>query len=321
MFDDLDSQTELKVVDDTQKAHYDLIIVGGGPAGMTAAIAAVQNGMKAILIEKAVLGGRIHTIGSVQNYMGLSGDISGEELSRNMEEQVKGSNIDIAWEDVSSINVIDSFVFVRTNLNKLFTAPYAIIGTGLSPKKLGIPGEESFFGRGVSYSAVVDKDYFRGKTVAIIGGGNYAVAQALYLENVASKVKVVYRGKELKALLYYKEQLLNSNSFETHLSVHVDEIYGGRTVEGVKCTDQLTNSECRIQADSVIVCTGMYPKTGMLADILRVDERGFIETDECMCSSNPRIYAIGDVRSKLLRQIVTASSDGLIAVKAIFERM
>ncbi|OGI09563.1 MAG: hypothetical protein A2X41_06470 [Candidatus Margulisbacteria bacterium GWE2_39_32] len=315
----IESETKTESKLDISRS-FDLIVIGAGPGGLTAAIGAAQNGMSVLLIEKDFVGGRISAIGTVHNYLGVRIGISGEELVRLMEKQIKESGITIVWDEVVDIKLIDKHVFVCTEKNTIYSSPYAILATGLSPKKLGIPGEDKYFGLGVSYFAMADREYFRNKTIAIVGGGNYALAQAFSLEDIAEKIIIVYRHEDLKGITSFKENIRYNTRYTTKLGYYVEEIYGDQMISGLLLSQRSSGKLERIEVDAVVVCVGMYPKTGFIGHLMTLDEKGFILTDETMRTSCDQLYAVGDIRSKMIRQIVTASSDGLIASKAIFER-
>lgn len=299
---------------------YDAIIVGGGPAGITAAMGMSQNGMKVLLIEKAFIGGRVSAIASVMNFPAIAGPVSGQDLVRNMDQQLKDFSVTTLWDEVIDIDCQDSHVTIRTAKDEHYSAPFVVLALGLSPKKLGVPGEDKYYGLGVSYFVVPDKDYYSGKRVAIIGGGNYALSQALYIADVAKQIVVIYRQDDLKGFQALRDRVELHPQCTPHLGVFVEEIIGDHQVRALRVTSKGTGCEEILEVDAVVVCVGMYPQTGYLQDIIQLDERGFIVTDEYMCTSATRLYAAGDVRSKMIRQIITAASDGLIAAKAIYER-
>lgn len=314
-----DNVTETYVEDELsiqQESLYELVIVGGGPSGMSAALEAMNNGIKTLIIEQTVLGGQVSSIGNVKNYLGVDQSMSGEELSNIMSKQILNMGVDVCWDRVVNLKVMDEKCFIRTEKGKFLCAFNVIIACGLMPKKLNVSGESTFYGRGVSYSAVVDKDYFKNKTVTVVGGGNYAVAQALFLQNYASKVNLTYRHSLLKSTSKLSKEI-DESDVNLYLNTYLDEIVGNTLVEAVKCKNVVSGKFEIIDTDSVVLCIGMKPRIDWLENLLKVDEKGFVLTDDHMKSSLSRIYAIGDVRSKIIRQISTAVSDGMVAVKSL----
>lgn len=292
--------------------EQDVIILGGGPAGLTAGIYAGRNLWKTLIIEKALIGGNAALTEKIDNYPGFPEGITGEELVKRMEAQAKKFGSKILESDILSIKIDGIWKIVETT-NGTFKAPTLIIATGTRPKKLEVPGEKEFTGKGVSYCAVCDGAFFTGKNVAVIGGGDSAVEEAIYLTKFAQEVTIIHRREALRAEKINQQRAFSNPKIKFLWNHIVKAIEGDRKVERLILEDLKTKEVKTFPVDGVFIYIGLIPNTELFKGILNLDQNGFIITDEKMHTSIPGIYAAGDVRGKVLRQIVTAVSDGAIA--------
>ncbi|MCD5390533.1 thioredoxin-disulfide reductase [candidate division NPL-UPA2 bacterium] len=304
---------------------YDIIIIGGGVAGLTAGIYAGRAGMRTLLIEKISPGGQAATAGLIENYPGFPEPISGMELTDRMSrqaekfgmEKVEGEVIGLKLreteEEVSSVNA--GRKLVRTQ-NREYETLTVIVATGAEPKKLGVPGEEEFRGKGVSYCATCDGPLFRAQEIVMVGGGDTAVEEALFLTKFAKKVILVHRRDRLRATKLLQERALSNEKMELIWNCVVTEILGEDKVKGVRVKNRRSGEEKDISIQGVFISVGIKPGTAFLHSLVDMDEEGYIITDEKMKTSADGIYAGGDCRKKLLRQIVTACGEGATAAVA-----
>ncbi|MEM4272224.1 MAG: thioredoxin-disulfide reductase [Candidatus Bilamarchaeaceae archaeon] len=293
--------------------HTDILILGGGPAGLTAAIYASRAGHKATILEKGVVGGQIASTWLVENYPGIK-SISGPELTAAMAEQAKsfGASI-IEFAEVLSVDL--SKKEVKT-ADSAYRAKAIIIATGNRERKLSVPGENEFKGRGVSYCATCDALFFKGKEIAVVGGGNSALAESLHLSKFASKITVIHRRGEFRAEKALQEEAFKNPKFTFLMDSVVAEIKGKSAVESIVVRSLKTGKETELKVSGVFVYTGMLPNSELFKSQLETDAAGFIITNEKMETSIPGVFAAGDVRNSSIKQITTAVSDGTVA--AIF---
>lgn len=291
---------------------YDLIIIGGGPAGLTAAIYALRSKLRTLLIEKMVLGGMASTTSHIDNYPGFPAGVTGMDLTQKMAEQAAKLGLEIIYGGVSQISLAGKAREVRVE-GKVYSAKALIIASGTEARKLGIPGEETFLGRGVSYCATCDGPLFRDKHVVVVGGGDTAVGDAIFLTKFAGKVTIVHRRGMLRAARILQERARASEKIEFQLKSVVAEVTGADRVEGVKVKDVDTGAEKTIKADGVFVLIGLKPNSDAFKDALKLDENGYIISDDGMKTSVEGIFACGDVRKKPLRQVATAVGEGATA--------
>jgi len=291
--------------------EYDCAIIGGGPAGVTASIYACRAGMNVLSIEKLFEGGQLASIHAVENYPGLFG-ADGNDLIDKFVEHAGQYERETVNGEVLKIEKNEDVFAVYTE-NKSYAAKTVIIATGAKPRKLGAPGEEEFTGRGVSYCAVCDGAFYRNKATAIIGGGNTAAQDALYLSRICDKVYLIHRRDRLRAEKYFIELIEKNEGVEIIYDTVLEEIHGDKNVEGVRIKNVKTSEISQIKTDGVFIAAGIVPESGFVKGLLKLDESGFIITDECMRTNISGIYAAGDVRTTPLRQIVTACADGAVA--------
>lgn len=296
---------------------YDIAIIGAGPAGMTAAIYALQARKKVLLLEKSTYGGQILNASSIRNYPGFE-EISGFEYATNLYNQVKNLNPDIKFEEVLNIKNHEEYKEIFTNKNT-YSAKVIIIATGAKNRKLGLQNEDKLIGRGVSYCAACDGSFFKNKIVAVTGGGNSAIDDALYLSNVASKVYLIYRQKDFKLNSINLEKLKQKNNVEFILNSNITSLNGDNTLESIIVRENESNEEKTIDLNGLFIAIGHIPVSSMCKNLIDTNEHDYIIASEDCCTNIDGIFAAGDVRTKSIRQLTTACSDGTIAVFSAFK--
>jgi len=300
------------------RSPFELIIIGGGPAGLTAGIYAKRAGIDAILIEKALPGGLITTTELVENYPGFPEGVSGIDLGQKLEDQAKKNGLDIIFGKAVRIEVNKGHKVVFTEENS-YSTKTVIIATGSEPKKLGVPGEEDFIGKGVSYCATCDGPFYKDKNIAVVGGGNGALEEALFLTKFAKLVTIIHRRKDLRADKMLIDRAASNPKIFMKLDTLVDEIKGDEKVRSLKLTDTSSNKKSSMNVDGVFIYAGLMPNTDFVKENIKLDDNGHIITDEKLATNIPGIYAAGDVRKKILRQVVTSVADGAIALNSVKE--
>ena len=288
---------------------YDVIIVGAGPAGITAGIYAQRARLTTLLLEKLGVGGQIVVSDLVENYPGFQ-KISGSELMQKFEEHARSVDLRIEDEEVIEIRNGDVYKSVKT-YDHDYKAKSVIIASGAASKRLGAKGEEKFIGKGVSFCATCDGFFFRNKDVLVVGGGNSAITESLFLAKIVNKVYIVHRRSELRAAKILQERAFEDPKIEFIWNSVVEEITGHDTVEKVILRNVVTNERSELAVDGVFVYVGLVPNTGF-TDVGK-DDNGFIITDENLATSAPGIFAAGDCRTTMLRQVATAVGDGALA--------
>ena len=300
------------------KKDYDVIIIGGGPGGYTAALYAARAGLETILLEKLSAGGQMALTSQIDNYPGFEDGIDGFTLGEKMQENAERFGAKTELAEVLSVDLLANPKIVESS-EGIFYGRTIILATGATPRELGIPGEKNLIGRGIHYCAACDGMFYRGKTVAVIGGGNTAAADALSLSRIAKKVIVIHRRDTLRATKIYHEPLLNAENVEFHWNSTVSEFIVDEKITGLKLKDVNTNEESVIECDGVFISIGRKPATELVHGQLELDEAGYIIADESTKTNIPGVFAVGDVRTKSLRQIITATSDGGAAAHAAEE--
>ncbi|MEN8245529.1 MAG: thioredoxin-disulfide reductase [Thermodesulfobacteriota bacterium] len=295
-----------------KKADYDLVIIGGGAAGLTAGIYASRARLNTVLIEKAAPGGQILLTDWIENYPGFPEGLAGHALVQQMTEQAKKFGLQIASGEVGSINYSEPVKKIHLG-DKTITTYAIIIATGASFRKLGIPGEDRFYGKGVSSCATCDAPFYKDRVVVAVGGGDTAVQESLYLTKFAKKVYLVHRRDKLRATKILQERVLCNEKIEilwNHVPTKVDGFFN---VDKVGLKNVKTGEESTLPADGCFIWIGITPNGSFLDNGIKVDESGFLLTDENMVTSVPGIFAAGDVRHTPLRQVATAVGDAAIA--------
>lgn len=296
----------------------DVIVIGSGPGGMTAAMYAARASLSVSIIEQGIPGGQMNNTEIVENYPGYV-SILGSELGQKMFDNVKAEKVENIYGIVTGIEDKGDFKVVKTTDNE-YEARTVIIATGCLHRTLNVPGEESYSGRGVSYCAVCDGSFFRNKDVVVIGGGDSAVEEGIYLAGLASHVIIVHRRDQLRAIPTLQKRAFDNEKISFVWNAQTERIEGDDTkVTNVVYRDKETGEEKSIQTDGVFIYVGLAPNTEPFANLGITDERGWIETKDDMSTAVPGIYAIGDVRQKQLRQITTAVGDGAIAGQSVFK--
>lgn len=296
------------------KDYYDILIIGGGPAGLTAAIYAGRAGLSAAVFEKALEGGAVTQTHVVENWPGFI-RIEGGELGEKFAEHAKAFGAEIITAEVLKISYDNEYKYVELDNGKKVKGKVLIYATGAVPRKLGVPGEEEFRGRGVTYCAACDGYLFSGKDIVVVGGGDSACDEAHFLAKMVKSITMVQNLPYLTAAKVLQDRLLENKNVKVILNSLVKEIRGKDKVEEVVVVNNETGEEKVIKAEGVFIYVGLVPKSDLLKDIVDINEYGYIKTDENMETNVPGIYAVGDVREKNLRQIVTAAADGAIAVE------
>lgn len=289
----------------------DVAIIGAGAAGLTAALYASRSGMNVTVLDESGSGGQVLQIDNLENYPGLFPAINGITLMDNMQKQAESFGAEILQAEVFSIDKKGCDFYIKSSQSEIVSSSL-IIATGAEHSKLNIPGEEEFTGRGVSYCAVCDGPFFKNKTVTVVGGGDSACTEALYLSNIASKVHIIHRRDQFRTASVIKDRILENEKITVHYNSVVTEIKGEGKVESVMIQDVLSKDVTELSTDGVFIFVGMVPRTTLI-EMIKKDENGYYITDEKMGTVIPGLFIAGDVRSKPLRQIVTAASDGAIA--------
>lgn len=295
---------------------YDLVIVGGGPGGLTAGIYAMRAALKAVLIEKGVHGGQVAMSDEVENYPGFK-HISGAELSAKFLEHVQGYNLEMVSDEVESVEPGLDYHRVKLGGGRTLTSHSVIIATGGNPRKLGIPGEDEFYGKGVSYCAVCDGFFFRNKTVMVVGGGDTAAEEALYLAKIAKKVYLLHRRDELRAGMILQKRLFAECKIEILWNTVPTKIRADESgVTGAVLQDTVSGETREMAADGVFIFIGFTPNNGLVPADIKKNADGYIIADEKCETQIPGIFVIGDLREKYARQIVISAADGCTAALA-----
>lgn len=296
---------------------YDIIIIGGGPGGLTAAIYGARSKLKTLVIEKGKIGGQAATTEEMENYPGFFNGTTGPGLTKKMEEHAKFFGAEFVKDEVKEI-VTDGFIKKIRTRNGEYQAKAVIIATGAEPRVLGVKGEGLLRGKGVSYCATCDADFFEDLDVVVVGNGDAAIEEAIYLTKFANKVSIIVIHDEgiLDATPVIQERAYQNPKIEFIWNSVLEEIVGDGIVEGVKIKNLKTGEITDLEVNGVFIFVGTVPKTDFLKGVIELDSRGYILTNDLMETSVEGIYAVGDVRQKFLRQVVTAAADGAIAAVA-----
>ena len=293
---------------------YDMIIIGGGPAGYTTALYGARAGLSTLIMEKMAVGGQMALTDKIDNYPGFEDGIEGFSLGEKMKNEAERSGARTVFATVLSADLKSDPKVIKTS-DDIFYGRTVVIATGAEPRELGVAMEKELVGRGVSYCATCDGMFFKGKTVVVVGGGNTAAADILLLSRVASKVFVVHRRDTLRASKIYHETLMKAENVEFCWDSQVTGILSDDKVTGVRIKNINTGDERNLSCDGIFVAIGRKPASELAAGQLDLDERGYIIADESTKTNIPGVFAAGDVRTKVLRQVITAASDGAMAAR------
>lgn len=298
--------------------QYDIAIIGGGPAGYSAALYCARAGFTTAVLEQLAPGGQMSTTNEIDNYPGFDDTVDGFDLAEKMQRGAErfGAVTEIA--DVTSVQLAGDTKLLKTSEGD-FEARAVIIATGAAPRELGVAHEKELRGRGVTYCATCDGRMYKDKTVVVVGGGNTAAADALFLAKLCKKVYLVHRRDSLRATRLYIDALQKMKNVEFVWNSQVAEFLYDAKVQGVVVKNVQTGKTRRIEAEGIFVAVGRVPNTAMFQGQLELDDAGYIVADESTRTSLPGVYAVGDVRTKVLRQIVTAAADGAVASHYIEE--
>lgn len=297
---------------------YDMVIIGGGPGGYTAALYAARAGMSVIVLEKLSAGGQMALTHQIDNYPGFVEGIDGFSLAENMQQQAERFGAETELAEVFSLNLQADPKVIETS-EGAFYGKTVVYAAGAGPRELGIPEEPEMIGRGVNYCAACDGMFYRGKTVVIVGGGNTAAADALLLSRVAKKVILVHRRDTLRATKIYHKPLMEAENVEFRWNSAVVQLRHGEKLNAVVIQNLQTGEETVVECDGLFVSIGRKPATELVKDQLALDGSGYVLADESTRTSVPGVFAVGDVRTKVLRQIITAAADGAMAVHSAEE--
>ena len=292
--------------------EYDVIIIGGGPAGLSAGIYASRARLRTLLIEKAMFGGLIANAEMVENYPGFPEGVSGFDIGERMHQQALKFGLETLSAEVTGVDLLHEIKVIRTTGGDL-SARAVIIAGGAERKRLGVPGEDVFVNRGVSYCATCDGALFRDRIVAVIGGGDSAVEEALFLTRFASKVYIIHRRNQLRASKTAQERALSHKNIKPVWDSVVEEIRGDAKVSELRVRNVKTGETKGIAVDGVFVYVGQIPNTGYLKEQIHIDKEGYVLTDDRMETNIKGVYAAGDIRKNSARQVITAAGDGATA--------
>jgi len=298
------------------KAKYEVVIIGGGPAGLTAGLYTSRAGLKSLLIERGAFGGQIVNAPLVENYPGFPEGISGAELGALMHQQAAKYGLKMVTAEVTGVKAGRTYQIATTE--RSFEAEAVIIAAGSEYHKLGVPGEETLVGHGVSYCATCDGFFFRKREVAVVGGGDAAITDALELTQHASQVYVIHRRDQLRAGEVLQKRALAQPKIKFIWDTIVEEIVGGEAVKALKLRNVKTKKSSTLEVAGVFVAVGLKPNSQHFANIVKLSKTGHISTDELMATSAPGLFAAGDIRKSSARQIASAVGDGATAALSAF---
>ncbi len=292
---------------------YDVIIIGGGPAGYTAALYSARAGLSTLVLEKIAVGGQMALTGDIDNYPGFEQGIDGFTLGMKMQQSAERFGAKTEYDEVVSVDFTEKIKKIKAVMGE-YEAKAVIIATGANPKKLGLENEDALTGMGIHYCAHCDGRFYKDKTVAVVGGGNSAVSDALYLSNLAKKVYLIHRRDTLKATQVYKAPLEKAENIEFLWNTALTSVIFDQKVIGAEIKNLKSNQTNGLALDGVFISIGRKPASELFDGVLDLDEYGYIVADETTKTNIDGVYAIGDVRTKPLRQVVTAVGDGATAV-------
>ncbi len=294
---------------------YDVIIVGGGPAALSAAIYTCRALLKTVILEKKYLGGQLIGTELIENYPGFPDVITGVDLTQRMEAQAKRFGAEIRYEEVLKLGVEDNLKIVTTD-SDTYASHIVILASGAEPRKLDVPGEKEYYGKGVSYCATCDGAFYKGKDVVVVGGGDSAITEGIFLTKYAKTVQIIHRRDQFRATKIYLDDAFSNPKIRTILNTVVEGIHGNESVEKIVARNVLTNKKKEIPCQGIFIFIGSVPSTNFLGNLLCVDAGCHIETNIHMETAIEGIYAVGDIRKNSYRQIATAVGEGVTAAIA-----
>ena len=292
---------------------YDMVIIGGGPAGYTAALYAARAGFDILLIERMAAGGQMTLTGDIDNYPGFEEGVDGFTLAMKMQQGAERFGAKTVYDEVEKVDFSEKIKKVET-VSGEYLSKTVVISTGANPRELGLDRENILLGKGVHYCAHCDGRFYKDKTVVVVGGGNSAASDAIYLSRLAKKVYIIHRRDRLRATKIYYEPLFKAENIEFIWNSTVSQFVENGKLSGVVVKDVNTNNTSEISCDAVFISIGRKPSTEFLEGSVEIDNKGYIIADETTKTNIAGVYAVGDVRTKTLRQIVTAVADGAVAV-------
>ena len=298
---------------------YDVVIIGGGSAGLTAGLYAKRGGLKTLIIESLVAGGQINLTGEVENFPGFL-SISGYELTSKMLDQCTAIGVDFIYDEVTEMSLNSEEKVVKTK-NETYQTKAVILGMGARPRSMGIANEEKYIGGGLSYCAHCDGNFFKGKDVVVVGGGNTALTDALYLSNICKTVYLVHRRDEFRGNKILSDKLKDKSNIILKLNAVPKAIIGENKIEGFTITNNITSQDEDLTIEGLFVAVGTIPNNNLIKESVMLSESGFIITNENMETNVNLVYGAGDIRAKPLRQVVTACSDGATAAADIIGKV
>lgn len=291
---------------------YDLIVIGGGPSGYTAALYATRAGLDTLVLEKISAGGQMGQTTQIDNYPGFDQGIDGYELGERMQAGAEHFGAKTELAEVLSVELAQDIKRIETN-GGTYLSRSVILATGAEHKHLGVEKEEQYVGRGVAYCAACDGMFYKGKTVAVVGGGNSAAADAMILSRICEKVILIHRRDSLRATKIYHDPLMKTENVEFRWNSTVYRLLGEERISGVELKDVNTGQISNLKVDGLFISVGRSPSTGLFQGQVELDKNGYIIADESTRTNLPGVFAVGDVRTKVLRQIITAAADGAVA--------
>lgn len=299
--------------------NYDVIIIGAGPAGMTTALYASRANLSVLMLDRGIYGGNLNNTATIENYTGFP-SVQGPDLAKQMYDGATQFGAKYEYGTVEKVELDGNLKKITTDMGETYTAKALVIASGSEQKKLGVAGEQEYGGKGVSYCAVCDGAFFKGKHLVVVGGGDSAVEEGMYLTQFADKVSVLVRKDHLRAAAVAQDKAKKNDKMEFIFNTSVTAIEGDdQKVTKVKTHNNATGEDGEMQADGVFIYVGNVPMTNPFADLGILDDQGWVITDDHMATKVPGIFAVGDVRETLLRQIATAVGDGALAGQEVFK--
>ncbi len=299
---------------------YDVGIIGGGPGGLTAALYCCRDQMKTILFEPMLMGGMVNEATLIENYPGFPAGINGYDLSSKIDDQAVSFGMKSEMAEVTAVKKTDNLFDVETTDNH-FLCKTVIVATGSAKNKLNVPGEQELKGLGVSYCATCDAPFFRDKVIAVVGGGNTALMEAMHLAKFGSKVYLIHRRNEFRATKLVADRIAQEPKIETQLGYTVERIEGSGKVQDIVLVNKLDGSKKTLAVDAVFVAVGITPNSKCVEDLVHLSTDGSIITDINMETSVPGVYAVGDVRTDSIKQVISACGDGATAAVSIKNKL